>query len=144
MSVRSRESEGVDQQTRPAPAVAPPWWHRPLRVTGSAVAALTVAAFPSFSWRSALAVIGLGTALCWWGLARGSGRCPEPVPGRAALWWLLPTVLLGGVELASFLLGSTPAHPTLSALADPVLEHYWLRAAACAGWLAGFWALVRR
>ncbi len=115
-----------------------------MRLAGLIAAALIVAAFPSFSWRSALAVTGLGVALCWWGLTHRPQRRPEPVNGHAALWWLLPAVLFGGVELASFVLGSTPAHPTLSALADPVLEHYWPRAAVCAGWLAAFWALVRR
>jgi hypothetical protein len=53
-------------------------------------------------------------------------------------------VLFTGFELVNFALGSTPAHPTLSALADPVLAHYWARSAIFLGWITTYWGLVRR
>ncbi len=48
------------------------------------------------------------------------------------------------VELTNFLLGSTYAHPTLSVLADPALDHYSIRSLAYFAWLGAFWGLVRR
>jgi len=48
---------------------------------------------------------------------------------------LLPALILAGVELVDFTLGSTYDHPTLSGLADPLLEGYPARVAAYCGWL---------
>lgn len=106
---------------------------------------LVVGAFPSFSLRSTVAMIGLGGAFVWMGASRRFVHHPTVRRvGREAVWWLLPVVVFASFELANFALGSTRAHPTLSALADPVLAHYWARSAVFLGWITAFWGLVRR
>jgi len=47
-------------------------------------------------------------------------------------------------EITAFANGSKESYPTLSLLADPLLDHYLPRALAYFGWLVGFWGLVRR
>ncbi|HEX6499483.1 MAG TPA: hypothetical protein VF054_10680 [Micromonosporaceae bacterium] len=121
-----------------------PWTRPAVLVPVFAVLALVGGFFPSFSIEANLYMIALGGVFAWLGL---SGRVPRrpPAPvGRGAAWWLVPALLLAGVELVDFLLGSTDAHPTLSLLADPVLDRYVARAAGYFGWLTVFWGLVRR
>lgn len=113
----------------------------PVFVLVSAVAGL----FPSFSLSANLLVLAVGGTLFWLGF---STRVPKrTVPGRVtgrAAWWLLPALLLAAVELINFGYGSTDAHPTLSKLADPLLDGYPARSSLYLGWLAGFWGLVKR
>lgn len=94
--------------------------------------------------RSTLTMIGLGGALFWLGMVRRFRRQAPGRIGRYAWWWLLPVLVFAGFELTNFALGSTWAHPTLSALSDPVLRHYWVRSAVFLGWITGFWGLIRR
>jgi hypothetical protein len=120
-------------------------WARPVVLTPVfALIALVGGALPSFSLRANLLVLGAGGALFWLGMSAALPRRPAParLPRRAA-WWLVPLLLFGVVEGATFLNGSH-AYPTLSRLADPLLEHYWARAAGYFGWLWAFWAMVRR
>jgi len=51
---------------------------------------------------------------------------------------------LAFVELYAFSRHSIEDYPTLSLLADPVLNHYLPRAACYFGWLTAFWGLIRR
>ncbi|MEV6931300.1 hypothetical protein AB0M46_43345 [Dactylosporangium sp. NPDC051485] len=120
-------------------------WARPVVLTPVfALVSLVGGALPSFSLRANLLVLGAGGALFCLGVSAAVPRRPAPARlPRGAAWWLLPLLLFGLVEGATFLNGS-PAYPTLSRLADPVLEHYWARAAAYFGWLWAFWAMVRR
>jgi hypothetical protein len=113
----------------------------PVFVLISAVAGL----FPSFSLTANLLVLGVGGTLFWLGTtARVPKRAvPRRLPVRAA-WWLVPALFLCAVELVNFGLGSTYAHPTLSKLADPLLDSYLPRSTLYFGWLTGFWGLVRR
>ena len=110
-----------------------------------ALVALVGGALPSFSSGANLLVLGVGGTLFWLGL---SGRVPRrPGPGRLprrALWWLVPVGILGAVEATNYLSGSTAAHPTLSLLADPILDGRLVRSAVYFGWLNAFWGLVRR
>jgi hypothetical protein len=121
-------------------------WARPALVLPVLVVlSLIGGAFPSFSLAANLYVLALGAVLCALGL---SGRVrrqdpPERLP-RAAVWWLVPVLAAALLELADFLLGSTPAHPSLSKLLDPVLAGYLPRSAGYFGWLCAFWWLVRR
>jgi hypothetical protein len=105
---------------------------------------LVGALFPSFSIGASVLVLASGGALFWLGLSARLSRRGSPrrlsVP---AGWWLLPALVLIVVELADFALGSTYDHPTLSGLADPMLEDYPARAAAYFGWLTAYWGLVR-
>jgi uncharacterized protein involved in cysteine biosynthesis len=126
---------GQQAWTRPAVIV-------PVFVLVSAIGGF----FPSFSPAANLYVLLVGGTLFWLGM---SGRVTAPQPavaplGSGVLWWLLPLTVLVVAELVNFALGSTPAHPTLSLLADPLLDHYLPRALAYYGWLVGFWGVVRR
>jgi hypothetical protein len=107
--------------------------------------ALVGGALPSFSFGANLLVLGVGGTLFWLGLSVRRPRRPalERLP-RQTLWWLLPLGLLVGMEATNYLAGSTPSHPTLSRLADPVLEGYPARSALYFGWLTAFWGMVRR
>lgn len=113
----------------------------PIFVLLSAVGGL----LPSFSLQANLYVLAIGGTLFWLGLSHRVPRRPAPgrLPGGAA-WWLLPALTLAAVELVTFVGGSTQDYPTLSLLADPVLDTYLARAALYFGWLTAFWGLVRR
>jgi hypothetical protein len=131
----------------PVAAAAPADTRSRLLIAGAFVPIAVVAGgLPSFSLGANLLVLLVGGALFWAGTA---GR-PDGVrsPGRrwpkGSLRWLLPAGALTAVEAVSFVLGSTPEHPTLSLLADPWLERSPVRAAAFLGWLLAFWGLVRR
>jgi hypothetical protein len=121
-------------------------WDRPI-VTLPIFVLLSAAGglFPSFSLQSNLYVLAIGGTLFWLGL---SGRVHRRRVGqrltRKSAWWLLPALTLAIVELVTFVAGSTYDYPTLSLLADPVLESYLARTAVYFGWLTAFWGLVRR
>jgi hypothetical protein len=121
-------------------------WARPIvLVPLFALIALVGGALPSFSAAANLLVLGVGGVLFWLGLSHRVRRREGPSRLAArATWWLLPLAVLVGTEAANFLLGSTAAHPTLSKLADPVLEGYTARSGLYFGWLCAFWGLVRR
>jgi hypothetical protein len=110
-----------------------------------ALISLVGALFPSFSVGADVLVLVTGGTLFWLGLSARLPRRGSPRRLSAhAGWWLLPAVVLAGLELVNLGLGATPDHPTLSDLADPVLAGYHGRAAAYFCWLTAYWALVRR
>ena len=120
-------------------------------VTGGMVYAVVVGSFARFSWPATMAVVGLATLVVvigWQGPVRARlDPGPLPKPG-AALWG--GVLLTGGLwELGS--LAQQPgldvtsyAHPTISALSDPVLASHPGRSVALAVWLLVGWYLVRR
>jgi hypothetical protein len=127
-------------------AETPKLWARPLvLVPVFALISLVGALFPSFSIGANVLVLATGGTLFWLGFSDRLPRRGSPLrlAGRAG-WWLLPALLLAFVEVTNFALGSTYAHPTLSLLADPVLEGYPARAVGYFGWLMAYWGLVRR
>jgi hypothetical protein len=136
---------GMDHQSGLAVDVAPAWDRPLVTVPAFALLALIGGFFPSFSLAANLYVLVLGGAMMWFGL---SGRVPKrPSPTRltrAAAWWLVPAGILLAFELTDFALGSTYAHPTVSLLTDPALDHYSIRSVAYFAWLGAFWGLVRR
>jgi hypothetical protein len=134
------------EQPPEATAEAARTWDRPIVVLPVFVLiALMGGLFPSFSLLANLLVLAVGGTMVWFGMTGRAGRRSSPRRlSRTAAWWLLPVLLLALVELYAFTKHSTDAYPTLSLLADPVLDQYLARAACYFGWLAAFWGLVRR
>jgi hypothetical protein len=113
----------------------------PLFVLIAAVGGL----FGSFTNGSLLLVLAVGGTMVWLGLSGRVARRPAPRSlSRGAAWWLAPILALALVELYAFSRNSPQAYPTLSLLADPVLDGYLARAFAYFLWLTAFWGLVRR
>lgn len=136
------------RQPRPAtvgtPTAAPGWARAPVVLPVLAATALLAGFLPSFSVGANVLVVLVGGIMCWLGLTGRLGRRAAPKRlGRGAGVWLLPALMLAVVELFAF---SHPAgaYPTLSLLADPLLDTYPGRAVCFFGWLAAFWWLVRR
>jgi hypothetical protein len=155
---------GLDRlRRRPADAPAHGWgWGErlvPGRLTPALVAgwllySLAAGGLARFSWAAmvAVAVPGVvGVVSGWWAPPRAPPRAPAeaaPEAGGAAAWAAL-FVALALLELGAWLLQPTlttesAAHPTISALLDPVLASHPGRAVGFAAWLALGWFLVRR
>jgi hypothetical protein len=134
----------MEQPTQIAAEVAQPWARPAVVVPVFVLISLVGGALPSFSLGANLLVLCTGGVMFWLGLAQRLPRLrPRRLDGRAA-WWLLPLLAFSIAELINFMLGSTYEHPTLSKLSDPLLDAYLLRAVGYFGWLAAFWAMVRR
>ncbi len=148
-------------QGRPAalasavPPRSPAGRRRPLRIgmwlVCGALYAVVTGSFSRYSWPATAAVVGLGcviVAIGWHGPVRVR-QVPAalPLPG-AALWGML--LVAGGLwELISLLeqpslTTTSAAHPTISALTDPLLASGPGRSVALAAWLAIGWLLVER
>jgi cytochrome bd-type quinol oxidase subunit 1 len=105
--------------------------------------------FPAFSLSANLYVLVLGIMLMIGGFAARAQRRSEGADlPSGVLWWLLPVGLFAVVEGITFVMGRSPArihdYPTLSLLADPLLDNYVSRSLAYFCWLTIFWRLVRR
>lgn len=121
-------------------------WTRPY-VMGAVFIPLSLLGglFPSFSLAANIYVLLLGGSLLVAGMSSRMPRIatPQELPA-GVVWWLVPVGLFAVVEVATYLGGSTHHSPTMSLLADPLLESYPTRSAAYFGWLIVFWGLVRR
>jgi hypothetical protein len=118
---------------------------------GGLLYAVLAASFPRFSWSATVAVISLGAAVVlvgWRGPVRARpvvGRLPRrglaawgAVLAAGGVWELWSLFQQPGFSTTSY------AHPTISALTDPVLAAEPGRAVVLAGWLLLGWYLVRR
>ena len=85
-----------------------------------------------FTWPALLAVATAGAAA----IVAGTRCRRDPARGPdGALVWTVLVVLLAGWELAAYLQAPRAAHPTLSSLANEVLDWRPARAVAFVGWL---------
>jgi hypothetical protein len=127
------------------------WLAAAVLLAGGVLYAWLAGTFIRYSWPATVAVTGLGAIVVligWRGpLLHRPARDRLPAVGTA-LWVV---VLVSGClwELVSLLrqpslTATSYAHPTISALTDPVLASAGGRAAVLAAWLAIGWYLVRR
>ena len=120
-------------------------------VAGGALFATVVGSFSRYSWPATVGVIGLATtvvAVGWRGPLR-----PRPDPGklprRGVMLWAGLLVAIGLWELAALFLQpglavTSYAHPTISALTDPLLTSHAGRSVALAIWVTIGWFLAER
>jgi anti-sigma factor RsiW len=89
------------------------------------------------------AVLVAGVPLCWYGVRR-SPRRAQPVGRHSVGVWLGVGGLAGVLELAIWLGPDDRAHPTLSTLADPLLQNYPGRVLGYLLWAGlGVWLVSR-
>jgi len=120
-------------------------------LAGGACYAAIVGSFSRYSWPATVGVIALGAAVVavgWRGPLRRR-RDPGPLPPVGSTLWAGLLVAGGLWELVSLLLQpdlrtASYAHPTISALTDPLLASHAGRSAALAAWLAIGWFLAGR
>ena len=112
----------------------------------SAVAAL----FEPMTWPTRIATALPILALLAGAVHRGWSRPRMPVarrrrlrPGAAAVWVILIGAVIA-VQLLNFVAEPREIYPTLSSLAQEVLDLYPLRAAMFVGWIGAGWYLVGR
>jgi hypothetical protein len=120
-------------------------------VAAGASYAIIAGSFSRFSWPATAAVVSVGilVVLAGWMPPRRPRPDGGPLPGTGVLMWGGVLVAGGLWELWSLFqqpaMDTTSyAHPTISALTDPVLAAQPGRALVLGGWLLLGWYLVRR
>ena len=96
-----------------------------------------------FTTTATLAVVGVGAIAVATGQAFRRRTAGRPEPSRI-LPWLLVLAGLAAWQLAAYVQEPRSEHPTLSSLANSVLDTHTARTIAFAGWLVGGFALARR
>jgi hypothetical protein len=109
-----------------AAAAAYAWWAAGLR---------------PFTWPALVAVAAAGVAAIVVGTRRRRPGTPRP---DGAVLWVALVALLAAWELAAYVQAPRADHPTLSSLANEVLDWHPLRAVAFLGWVAAGVELARR
>ena len=112
----------------------------------AALVAPVAARIPSLTWPATAATVAVGVLLV---LVLARGWPPRVVPvrplplRRAAPWFVLATVFTV-LELATFLTGSHPGFPTVSALLGPQFVDAGPRVLGWFAWLTtGYWLVQR-
>lgn len=119
------------------------------------MAALGATALLAFAWWATglrpftgvayAVVVGSGVIAMVWGAMRLRPRPLGPAwPAGGLLRWALLTGALAVWQIAAFVQHPRFDHPTLSVLANRVLEPHAVRALALAGWLVVAARLARR
>ena len=110
-----------------------------------------VGSFSRFSWPATIAVVAVGSlvvAIGWQGPVRQRASLTGTAQGRFWPWGVI--VVVGGIwELSSLLQQpqletDSYAHPTISALTDPLLAGHPGRSLVLTAWLIIGWLLVGR
>lgn len=107
-------------------------------------AAWWIVALPPFSASATVAVLIAGGVAAVVGAVTRPERSP---PSGGCTWiagWVVLAAAAGGWQLAAWLQQPRDDHPTLSSLANAILDTHPARAAAFVLWLAATFALVRR
>jgi len=120
-------------------------------LTGGGLYAGIVGSFSRYSWPATIAVVALGclmVAVGWQGPLRHR-QAPGARSLRRAWLWAVVLVTGGLWELSSLLqqphlTTDSYAHPTISALTDPLLVSHPGRSVALGAWLLIGWFLVGR
>ncbi len=120
-------------------------------VAGGALFATMVGSFSRYSWPATVGVIGLATTVVAAGWRGPLRHRPDPgkLPRRGVVLWAGLLVAIGLCELAALFLQpglavTSYAHPTISALTDPLLASHAGRSVALAIWVAIGWFLAER
>jgi hypothetical protein len=122
-----------------ADRVRPTW----LAYAGAVTYALLAATARPLTLPAAFAVLAPGLTLLWWGARRGTDRWVYAGRSTILLWTGLG-LLFCAWELVALFTGNDVAHPTLSILADPLLDTYPGRVVGYLLWLAtGAWLVNR-
>ncbi len=120
---------------------------RPLLVVAALALSVLAGGIASLTWPATLLVAVVGGTIVGFGLLRGPAqRLPAPdelYPVGIGVWLAL-VLAFSAWELIAFFHGSTPAHPTVSVLLDPLLDDHVMRSAAFFGWLSLGAYLLRR
>jgi hypothetical protein len=110
---------------------------------GIGVYALVAAVCQPLTSSASVAVLVAAVPLCWFGVRRPPRRAP-PVGRRSVGVWFGIGGLAGALELAIWLGPDDHAHPTLSTLADPLLQTYPGRVLGYLLWAGlGVWLVSR-
>ena len=122
-------------------------WRRSGRRAAASLAVLVyswwVVSLPPFSGLATGAVLAAGLGAVIAGSARRRPK-PPPAPISAAAPWLILAVAACGWELQAYLRQPRYDHPTLSSLANGLLDSHPARAAAFVLWLLTTVELARR
>ena len=111
---------------------------------GTVAYAWWVTGLRPFSWPAYVAVGAAGMVVIVVGSRRRTVSRPDDEAVTGAWLWGVLCALLAGWEVAAYLQQPRADHPTLSYLADQVLDGHPARAAAFLVWLVVGSALARR
>jgi hypothetical protein len=124
---------------------------RLLAVVAAVAYSLVVGWFARYSWPATItvAIPAAAAVLIAWRVAADSPGEPGRLPRTGMAAWALVGAGAAAWELTALALQPTlgtdsPAHPTLSYLANPILASVPARPAVLFGWLALGWYLARR
>ncbi len=120
-------------------------WLPVVGVAGVAAAySWTAAGLRPFTWPALVSVGIAGVAAITVGSRLRHPSEPGAPDGRRALSWAIVFALLAGWELAAYVQSPRADHPTLSVLADQLLDWRPARAVAFLAWMAVGTDLARR
>jgi len=120
-------------------------WRWPL-IAVTLVYSFIVGGLRTFTPASNVAIFGTGAIFLAIALFRPPKRVPPPrsLERRGIMAWTIMLGVFSVQEIANDLLGSSYAHPTLSILMTPILDHQLFRAVAVFVWIAVGVELLRR
>jgi hypothetical protein len=101
-------------------------------------------ALPPFSGEATAAVVLGGAAAMAVGARQRRRRAKGTGDTAGVAAWAALAAVAGAWQLAAYLQHPRAEHPTLSSLANEVLDSHLARAAAFVVWIAVAWGLARR